>query len=94
MTTYPFKSGIPVPGNIGETLKKLPTNHFIWWVGQFAKFVLRLQLSQGEMMQKLKIAMKLDQPTVGYVTERIDVVRFINIKKNYFFVQNFGQEKG
>jgi hypothetical protein len=65
MTTYPYKSGIPIPYEIGEGLKKLPTSHFIWWMGQFAKFAMRLQLSEADLMRKLKNAVKVNLPTVG-----------------------------
>lgn len=95
MTTYPFKSGIPVPVNMGEMLRKVPTNHFIYWIGQFAKFTLRLQLSQGQLMQKLKLAMKLDLPTVGILVRKRDklsekkkstqsIDRYMTLARKYF----------
>jgi hypothetical protein len=65
MKIFPYKSGLPIPSDIGETIKKLPTIHLLWWNAQFAQFVLRLQLSQEDMMKKLNTAMKLYLPTVG-----------------------------
>lgn len=67
MKIFPYKSGLPIPFSIGESLKKLPTIPILWWNSQFAKFIFRFQLTEEELMKKLYSTMKLYLPTVGLV---------------------------
>ncbi|CAL8112922.1 unnamed protein product [Orchesella dallaii] len=95
-TIYSYKSGIPVPLSVGPDLKMLPTDHYVWWISQFAKYTMRLQSWEEELMAKFKDVLKLQIPTVGIVVRKRDkrgekrkleihsIDKYMSLAKKYF----------
>ncbi|GLH09932.1 Alpha-(1,6)-fucosyltransferase [Gryllus bimaculatus] len=57
---------LSVPADLAPRLSRLHGNPFVWWVGQFLKYMLRPQTSISTLLQESAHKLGFEKPIVGY----------------------------
>ena len=57
---------IAIPADIADRLEKVHGEPHIWWVGQFMKYLLRMQPDYQTMIDGYVSKLGITSPTVGY----------------------------
>ncbi|CAH1790772.1 unnamed protein product, partial [Owenia fusiformis] len=65
---------LAIPEDLAPRLIRLHGNPFVWWVGQFMKYLLRPQASLAEDMAETKDKLGFESPIVGVHVRRTDKV--------------------
>lgn len=56
---------LSIPKDLAPRISRLHGNPFVWWVGQFFKFLLRPQLSTKTMLDSAAEKLGFKKPIVG-----------------------------
>lgn len=93
---------LSVPADIAPRLARLHGNPFVWWVGQFLKYMLRPQASISALLQESAHKLGFEKPIVGVHIRRTDKVgteaafhpieQYMDVVEKYFDVLEFTQK--
>lgn len=65
MEAPPSFMPVAIPSDIATRLEKVHGEPHTWWVGQFVKYLLRMQPETQKAVEEVKIRLNMSLPTVG-----------------------------
>ncbi|XP_069156944.1 alpha-(1,6)-fucosyltransferase isoform X2 [Procambarus clarkii] len=84
---------LAIPRDISERLTRLHGDPAAWWIGQFLKYMLRLQPKTQEMLDSMAETLGFQKPIVGVHVRRTDKVgteaAFHSIEEYMSHVENY-----
>ncbi|KAK7865288.1 hypothetical protein R5R35_012584 [Gryllus longicercus] len=93
---------LSVPADLAPRLSRLHGNPFVWWVGQFLKYMLRPQTSISTLLQESAHKLGFEKPIVGVHIRRTDKVgteaafhpieQYMDVVEKYFDVLEYSQK--
>ncbi|KAG7177849.1 Alpha-(1 6)-fucosyltransferase-like 4 [Homarus americanus] len=93
LTQRPTYLPLAIPRDISERLARLHGDPPAWWVGQFLKYMLRLQPKTQEMLDNMAETLGFQKPIIGIHVRRTDKVgteaAFHGIEEYMSLVENY-----
>ncbi|CAG7819763.1 unnamed protein product [Allacma fusca] len=76
ITTLPNHLPVSIPADICRRLERVHGEPHIWWVGQFIRYLLRLQPSFQNEIKEYVEKLRFQSPTVGIHVRRTDKITY------------------